>query len=60
MEMTEIKGVTYSVEHYEQFRQTGDLNYFEEIIDMMILDGISGMNDTLEMLFVDYHEIKKE
>jgi hypothetical protein len=47
MEMTEIKGVTYSVEHYDQFRQTGDLNYFEEIIDMMILDGISGMNDTI-------------
>ena len=44
--MQEVKGVTYSVEHYEKFAETGDLNYFEEIIDMMILDGISGMNDT--------------
>jgi hypothetical protein len=47
MEMTEVKGVTYSVEHYQEFEQTGDLNYFEEIIDMMILDGISGMNDSI-------------
>ena len=42
----EITGVTYSVEHYNQFAETGDKNYFEEIIDAMILDGISGMNDT--------------
>jgi hypothetical protein len=46
MEMQEVKGVTYSVEHYNQFNETGDKNYFEEIIDAMILDGISGMNDT--------------
>ena len=44
--MQEVKGVTYSVEHYNQFNETGDKNYFEEIIDAMILDGISGMNDT--------------
>ena len=42
----EITGVTYSVDHYNQFAETGDKNYFEEIIDAMILDGISGMNDT--------------
>ena len=42
----EITGVTYSVSDYEHYNQNGDLNYFEEIIDMMILDGISGMNDT--------------
>lgn len=46
MEMQEVKGVTYSVDDYEKFAETGDLNYFEEVIDMMILDGISGMNDT--------------
>jgi len=42
----EITGVTYSVDHYEHYNQNGDRNYFEEIIDAMILDGISGMNDT--------------
>ena len=42
----EITGVTYSVSHYEHYNQNNDKNYFEEIIDMMILDGISGMNDT--------------
>ncbi len=42
----EITGVTYSVSHYEHYNQNNDKNYFEDIIDMMILDGISGMNDT--------------
>ena len=42
----EITGVTYSVSDYEHYNQNGDLNYFEEVIDAMILDGISGMNDT--------------
>ena len=42
----EITGVTYSVSDYEHYNQNGDLNYFEEVIDAMMLDGISGMNDT--------------
>jgi hypothetical protein len=42
----EIKGVTYSTTHYEHYNQNGDRNYFEEVIDAMILDGISGMNDS--------------
>jgi len=40
----EITGVTYSVDHYEHYNQNGDRNYFEEVVDAMILDGISGMN----------------
>lgn len=44
----EITGVTYSVADYEHYNQTGDKNYFEEIIDAMILDGIAGMNDSFK------------
>ena len=41
-----MTGVTYSMANYEEFKQNQDLNYFEEIIDSMIIDGISGMNDS--------------
>ena len=34
--------------HYEEYQKTGDINYFEEIIDAMVLDGISGMNDSFK------------
>ncbi len=34
--------------HYEEYQKTGDTNYFEEIIDAMVLDGISGMNDSFK------------
>jgi hypothetical protein len=46
----EITGVTYSVSHYEHYNQHGDLNYFEEVIDKMILEGISGMNETFRRI----------
>ena len=39
-------GATYSTEHYREFKKTGNQNIFEEIIDMMVLDGIEGMNDS--------------
>ena len=39
-------GVTYSTEHYENYNQNGDKNYFEEIIDQMILDQVVGMNES--------------
>lgn len=39
-------GLTYSTEHYNEFKRTGNQNIFEEIIDRMILDGIDGMNDS--------------
>lgn len=42
----EITGVTYSVSHYEHYKKHGDLNYFEEIIDKMILDQVVGMNES--------------
>jgi hypothetical protein len=43
-----ITGVTYSTSHYEHYEKHGDKNYFEEIVDSMILDGIEGMNDTFK------------
>jgi len=42
----EITGLTYSVSHYDHYNQHGDKNYFEEVIDAMILDGIAGMNES--------------
>ena len=42
----EITGVTYSVAHYNHYNQNSDRNYFEEIIDLMILNEIGGMNET--------------
>jgi hypothetical protein len=42
----EITGLTYSTEHYNHYEKNGDKNYFEEIVDKMILEGISGMNDS--------------
>jgi hypothetical protein len=39
-------GLTYSVEHYNHYKQSGNKNYFEEVVDAMILDGIGGMNDS--------------
>lgn len=42
----EITGVTYSVAHYEHYNQHGDSNYFEEIVDKMILDQVVGMNES--------------
>jgi len=42
----EITGVTYSTAHYEHYNQNGDRNYFEEVIDAMILSEIGGMNET--------------
>jgi hypothetical protein len=41
-----MMSATYSTTHYENYKQIGDLNYFEEIIESMIIDGISGMNDS--------------
>jgi site-specific DNA-methyltransferase (adenine-specific) len=41
-------GTTYSTAHYEEFKRTGNQNLFEEIIDSMVLDGISGMNESFK------------
>jgi hypothetical protein len=39
-------GTTYSTNHYEEFKRTGNQNIFEEVIDRMIIDGIAGMNES--------------
>ena len=41
-----MTGATYSTEHYEEFKRTGNQNLFEEIVDRMILDGVAGMNES--------------
>lgn len=35
---TENTGATYSRSHYAHYMQNRDLNYFEEVVDMLILD----------------------
>lgn len=52
-------GVTYSVADYENYNMTKDSNYFEEVIDKMILDGISGMNDTFKNAISNLSKDKK-
>ena len=54
-----MTGVTYSVSHYEHYNQNSDKNYFEDIIDKMILDGISGMNDTFKNAISNLSKDKK-
>lgn len=39
-------GATYSTEHYSEFQRNRDKNYFEEIIDMMILQEVAGFNES--------------
>ena len=41
--------MTYSAKHYEHYSINGDKNYFEEIIDMMIMDQVMGMNETFRL-----------
>ncbi len=55
----EITGVTYSVDHYEHYNQNGDRNYFEEVVDAMILDGISGMNESFRNAIMSLDRDKK-
>ena len=61
MEMTEVKttGVTYSVNHYNHYMEHGDKNYFEEVIDAMILDGIAGMNESFRNIIQSLPRDKK-
>ena len=55
----EVMGVTYSVANYEHYEKNGDKNYFEEVIDKMILDGISGMNDSFKSAISNLSKDKK-
>jgi site-specific DNA-methyltransferase (adenine-specific) len=54
-----MTGVTYSVTDYENYNKIGDSNYFEDVIDKMILDGISGMNDTFKNAISNLSKNKK-
>ena len=55
----EITGLTYSTAHYDHYEEHGDKNYFEEIIDKMILEGISGMNDSFREVISNLSRDKK-
>jgi type I restriction-modification system DNA methylase subunit len=55
----EITGVTYSTSDYEHYNQNGDINYFEEVVDKMILDGISGMNESFRNAIMSLDRDKK-
>jgi hypothetical protein len=44
----EITGVTYSSAHYEAYMNDNNSNIFEEIVESMILDEVSGMNESFK------------
>lgn len=50
---------TYSTKHYENYNQSGDKNYFEEIVDKMILDQVVGMNDSFKNAISNLSKDKK-
>ncbi len=52
-------GNTYSTNHYENYNQSGDKNYFEEIIDKMILDQVVGMNESFRNAISNLSKDKK-
>lgn len=52
-------GNTYSTDHYEKYNQSGDKNYFEEIIDKMILDQVVGMNESFKNAISNLSKDKK-
>ncbi len=52
-------GNTYSTDHYEKYNQSGDKNYFEEIIDKMILDEVVGMNESFRNAISNLSKDKK-
>jgi site-specific DNA-methyltransferase (adenine-specific) len=54
-----ITGVTYSTDHYDHYEKHGDKNYFEEIVDKMILDGIDGMNESFRTTISSLSRDKK-
>jgi hypothetical protein len=43
-----MTGQTYSTTHYNEFKRTGNQNIFEEVVDSMVLDGVSGMNESFK------------
>ena len=53
------RGNTYSTDHYENYNQSGDKNYFEEIVDKMILDQVVGMNESFRNAISNLPKDKK-
>ena len=51
--------ITDSVKNYEHYNQNGDINYFEEVVDKMILDGIAGMNETFKNAIINLPRDRK-
>jgi site-specific DNA-methyltransferase (adenine-specific) len=52
-------GSTYSTAHYDHYKENGDINYFEEVVDAMILDGIEGMNESFRNAIMSLDRDKK-
>jgi hypothetical protein len=52
-------GATYSTDYYSEFQRNGDKNYFEEIIDMMILQEVSGFNESFRRAVQNLPKDKK-
>lgn len=52
-------GTTYSTSHYEEFEKTGSKEIFEDVIDKMILEGISGMNESFRNVISNLSRDKK-
>ena len=51
-------GATYSTEHYIEYNRTGNKNYFEEIIDMMILQEVAGLMSHLDKQLRTYQKTR--
>jgi hypothetical protein len=52
-------GTTYSTAHYEEFEKTGNQGIFEDVIDKMILEGVSGMNESFRNVISSLSKDKK-
>ena len=55
----EITSNTYTDKNYEHFEKHGDKNHFEEIIDLMILEGVVGNNETFSQAIKSLPRDKK-
>ena len=54
-----MTGATFSSTHYQEYQETGDKNIFEEVIEMMILEGVAGMNNSTRNLLKSMPTEKK-
>ena len=54
-----VSGRNYSISDYQNYDDLGDSNYFEEVIDKMIIDGIEGMNESFRDAIMSLDRDKK-